>query len=300
VRDIFVVADPQFLVGLITTITVTKTLPEAVRYLDLSEVAGTTISGRGIEKGDAVVDPNRSGIPGARSDGQRAARVIMQTQYEPHVDVTIAPGIVQSTPVSQVGIYGATILNNTNPYSIDYDTNGNHLSQFHAQSPNGTRWSEVYEPTFKNGGIATDFSNILYLDAINQPVPPCPSAGTIPGCDEYDNTHHLVLPRIQPGGWFELHSVPYPNDWYSKRVVTCADPFNILDYGFTAAEMTGARAITAAHEVGHALHIDHTLACGDLMFYIDIPGLPSRGMIDIRPLAAFFASDEINQIQLRP
>jgi hypothetical protein len=36
------------------------------------------------------------------------------------------------------------------------------------------------------------------------------------------------------------------------------------------------------------------------MFYIEIPGLPSRGMIDIRPLPAFFASVEASQIQLRP
>lgn len=94
--------------------------------------------------------------------------------------------------------------------------------------------------------------------------------------------------------------MPYPNDWYSKRVVTCADPFNIPDYGFTAAEMTVARAITAAHEIGHSLHVDHTLNCENLMFFIDITGLPSRGMIDIRPLPAFFASDEASQIQLRP
>jgi hypothetical protein len=298
-RDIFVAADPQFLVGTVTTPTVTTTLPFPVRYLDLSEVAGEDYSGRAITKGKAVVDPNRAGIPGARSVGQRAVRLVMQVQYPPAVTVEIAPGVLQNAPAWQVGIFGATILDSTNPDIIDQAASGG-AATFSAESPDTTRWSEVYERTFTNSGIATNFTNLLFNDENGQPVPPCPSAGTITGCDEYDFAHHLVLPRIFPGGIFELHSVPYSDDWYSKRMVTCADQANLVDYGVTDAEMHAARLITGAHELGHSLHIDHTVVCGNLMFAFNMPPFPSVGMIDIRPFPIFFSSDEASQIQLRP
>jgi hypothetical protein len=298
-RDIFVAADPQFLVGTVTTPTLTTTLPFPARYLDLSEVAGDDYPGRAITKGSAVIDPNRAGIPGARSAGQRAVRLVMQVQYPPAVVVEIAPGVLQNAPAWQVGIFGATILDSTNPDVIDQAAVGG-AARFAAESPDTTRWSEVYERTFTNSGIATNFMNVLFNDENGQPVPPCPSAGTITGCDEYDFAHHLVLPRIFPGGLFELHSVPYPGDWYSKRTVTCADQVNLVDYGVTDAEMQAAKPITGAHELGHSLHIDHTLVCGNLMFAFNIPPFPSIGMIDIQPLPIFFSPDEASQIQLRP
>jgi hypothetical protein len=299
-RDIFVVADPQFLVGTITTVTLTTTLPFPVRYLDLSEVAGEDYAARGILKGKPVVDPNRTGVPGATSGGQRAVRLVKQEQYPAAVVVEVAPGVTENAAVWQVGIFGATILDSTNPDVIDQAAAGGPAT-FAAQSPDTTRWSEVYEQTFRNVGIATNFTQLLYLDTNGQPVPPCPSVGTIPGCDEYDYTHHLVLPRIYPGGLFQLYSVPYNDgDWYSKRTGTCADMTSILDYGVTDAEMQASRAIVGAHELGHSLHIDHTLICGDLMFGVNIPPLPSVGLMDIEPLPVFFSSDEISQIQLRP
>jgi hypothetical protein len=298
-RDIFVAADPQFLMGTVSTVTVTTTLPFSVRYLDLSEVAGEDYPGRAILKGRAIVNPNRAGIPGARSSGQRAVRLVMQVQYPPAVTVEIAPGVIENVPAWQTGIFGATILDATNPDVIDQAATGG-AATFAAESPDTTRWSEVYERTFTNSGIATNFTNVLYNDANGQPVPPCPTFGTIDGCDEYDYSHHLVLPRIYPGGIFELHSVPYPDDWYSKRTVTCADTTNLVDYGLTDAEMHAARPITGAHELGHSVHIDHTLICGNLMFSFNRPPFPSRGLIDIRPLPVYFSSDETSQIQLRP
>ncbi len=298
-RDIFVAADPQFLVGTATTVTVTTTLPFPVHYLDLSEVAGEDYPGRSIQKGKATVNANRAGIPGARQDGQRAVRLVMQVQYPPAVVVEIAPGVLQNVPVWQVGIFGATILDTTDPDIIDQAAAGG-AATFSAESPDTTRWSEVYERTFTNSGIATNFANLLFNDASGQPVPPCPSIGTINGCDEYDYAHHLVLPRIYPGGIFQLHSVPYPGDWYSERAVTCTDLVNLVDYGFTDTEMQVARPIIGAHELGHSLHIDHTLICGNLMFTINAPPLPSLSVMDIRPLPVFFSPDESSQIQLRP
>lgn len=298
-HDIFVVADPQLLVSIIPMSAITATLPSAVHYLDLSEVTGEDYSQRAILKGKAVVDPNRAGIAGARQNGQRAARVVLQTAFPPNELVQTQPGIYMSVPVWQAGTFGATILDTTNPDLISQTTTGGPQT-FLSQSPDATRWSEVYERTFTNGGIATDFANLLYLDANGQPVPPCPSAGTIAGCDEYDYAHHLVLPRINPGGIFVLHSVPYPGDWYSQRVVTCADTTNILDYGFTNDEMLVARGIVGAHEMGHSLHIDHTLDCGNLMFDFSVQNFPHVGMIDIHPLPIFYSGDETAQIQLHP
>jgi hypothetical protein len=73
-----------------------------------------------------------------------------------------------------------------------------------------------------------------------------------------------------------------------------------VDYGVTDAEMQAAKPITGAHELGHSLHIDHTLVCGNLMFAFNMPPFPSIGMIDIQPLPIFFSPDEASQIQLRP
>jgi len=298
-RDIFVVADPQLLAGIVPTSAITATLPLPVHYLDLSEVAGEDYPARGIVKGKPVINPNRAGIPGARTAGQRAVRLVMQVTYPPAVTVAIPPGVVQNYPAWQAGVFGATILDSTDPELIDQASAGG-ATAFSAESPDTTRWSEVYELTFTNAGIATNFNNPFYFDANGQPVPPCPNIGTINDCDEYDYAHHLVLPRIYPGGVFLLHAVPYPGDWYSKRVITCADTADILDYGFTDTEMHVARAIVGAHELGHSLHINHTLNCGNLMFQFNVPGFQPLGMIDIRPLPIFFSSDEADQIQLHP
>lgn len=299
-RDIFVAADPHFMVGTVTT--VTTTLPYPVRYVDLSEVGGEDYPARAIQKGKAVIDPNRAGVPGARADGQRAVRLVYQTQYPPAINVEVSPGVVQPVAVWQAGVFGATILDSINPELIDQYATGQPVTAFHAESPDTTRWSEVYERTFTNAGIATNFTHLLYLDKSNHDVPPCPSIGDIPGCDEYDFSHNLVLPRIYPGGIFELHSVPFNDgsDWYSKRVGTCGSMSSIIPYGFPDAEMQAARSIVGAHELGHSLHIDHTFVCGNLMFDFGIVGIGEVTMIDIRPLPAYFASDEIAQIQLHP
>jgi len=303
-RDIFVVPDQQFYVGAISLESVLATLPFRVRYAELADVVGVDYLSRAISKGSAVVNSNRLNVPGSRTLGQRAVRLVMQTQYPAAVDVETAPGVFRTVPVSQAGIHGATLLESMDPERIDYDTAGNRLTDVFAESPDTTRWSEVYEQTFKNGGIATDFSMPFYYDSHGEPVPPC--AGFIlEGCDEFDLEHHLILPRIYPDGTFQLHAVPNPGDWYSQRTVTCGNPVELLDYGLSPAEMQVARTITGAHELGHSLHIDHTATCGNLM-YASVgnphatPPVPARSFIDIAPLPAYFSTDEIDQIQIRP
>ncbi|HEV7242874.1 MAG TPA: hypothetical protein VGQ36_26850 [Thermoanaerobaculia bacterium] len=306
-RDLFIVADPEILAAGVTPLSFLAQLPMRVHYLFPGDVAGIAHNNRLLTAIHPVVNPNRNGIPGARPQGQRAIRVINQVQYPPTVIRTEqVPGgapIAHTIPAWQGGIFGATILDNIDPDMIDHDRNGNALTQFLAETPNTTSFVEVYAKTFENSGIHTSFAEGLlfgFYDEFNNPVPQCQSTLQA-GCDIWEQASQLILPQRLWGGIAvdELRTVPrYQGEHYSSPYAFCSPPNVMQPNGFSQPEMNLLRAAVAAHEIGHGMHMDHSIACRELMFGAMWFGA-ERGMSDIHPLPTTYSPSERSQIRLR-
>ncbi|MEO8381739.1 MAG: hypothetical protein ABI779_18905 [Acidobacteriota bacterium] len=307
-RDFFLVADLDLLAFGTTGVSATPIsylvpLPLSNHYLELDEVVGEDFPARQLLKIKPVVNPNRAGVPGSRAEGQRAVRAIHQAQFWPSVTVFIpanpAP-IEQDVPVWQYGVFGATVLDTTNYDEIDRTQTGDLVTSFAAASPNETSFVEWYAKTFENAGVHTDFADGLingFHDEHGNLVSPCLAPNDV-GCDVWED--HLIVPRSMPGGYLdELHTVPeYPGDYYTRRAFACSDMTNDVAGGMSMATFAALKAAVVAHEVGHAIHLDHQPLCGALMFDATLFGL-HRGMSDVIPIALKFAPSEVDAIRLR-
>ena len=302
-RDVFLVADGQFILNS-PIVTELDRLPMNVHYLETSDIVGAA-GARNLTNVSPVIDSNRASMPGARTDGQRAIRLVYQNQIYPvtTVFVPILPGVFQpqQVPTWQTGIFGATILDGIDQTQIDRTTSGNLVTRFDPRSPDGTQFVEVYERTWTNVGLSVTFSSPSYVDSAGNVVVRCGGPDPTAECDDWDIAHLMILPHVQPGGFFILNSLPNPGDYYSKPAVHCSDltQNGLIVGGLTLAEMTRLRKSVPLHEVGHAMHMPHFHSeCTDLMFDTENTFSPRRAMPDISPLATDFSALDILSIQL--
>jgi hypothetical protein len=256
-----------------------------IHFLELTEVAGENYAPRLLTQTKPVVDSNRTGVPGARINGQRAIRVIDQKLVFPKVARTTYAGINVIVPAYNAGIFGLTILDAQDPSQP--------AEGFTAQSPDATRSIEIFEQTYVSSGIHTAFTNgpFGYVDASGNPTEPCLEPGNPPTCDDFDLPHHLILPfKLGEGLWADLHTIPTAfDDYYSLPGQRCDFPGMTFDGGFTPDMMKAQRGATIAHEVGHAVHLDHTNACGTMM---------CDHISDTAPLPTNFNQQEQNGVRL--
>jgi len=310
-RDLFLVADPLFIVNYNIVNGLTP-LPLSVQYGSMTEVKGETYAPRNLEKIKPVVNPNRSGVPGARSDGQRAVRLIYQNQQYPNVTafVPTLPGFPpQEIAVQawQVGLFGATVLDGVNPSAIDRTTSGQYIVDITPQSPDGTQFVEFYERSFRNTGMYTEFDHAAYHDASGSVVPRCTTSDpTDPNyvnpetCDDWDIGNFMIVPHRLPGDYFTFHTVPETaSEFFTVPAYTCSALNTRIVGGHTSAQMQELRRSLALHEVGHAMHMIHArFNCGDLMFDTENIGSPRRAMPDIVPVPSTYSPYDILQIFL--
>ncbi len=302
-RDLFLVADGQFILNN-PIVTELDRLPMNIHYVETSDAAGAN-GARGLTFVRPVIDSNRSGMPGARTAGQRAIRLIYQNQNYPltTVFVPILPGILQEqqVPVWQTGVFGATVLDGIDQTQIDRTTGGVLVTRFDPRSPDGTQFVEVYERTWTNVGLSTTFSSPSYVDSSGNVVVRCGGPDPNAECDDWDIPNLMILPHHQPGDFFILHSVPNPGDYYSKPAVHCSDltQNGLIVGGLTLQEMAQLRKSVPLHEVGHAMHIPHFhTECRDLMFDTEQTFTPRRSLADVSPVATDFSATDILSIQL--
>jgi hypothetical protein len=291
-RDLFLIMDQNIYVIPETPIARLFTLGPSLHFLDIGEVTGVDYGPRGLIKTQPVVNPNDIGsVPGTRSHGQRGVRVIDQQQFYPSIARTTYAGDPVNVPAYQAGIFGQTIVDGQD---LSAPAEG-----FTAQSPDATQSVEIYEQTYVSAGIHTAFANgpFGYVDANGNPTQPCIAPGTPADCDNFDLVHHLILPlQLGQGLWDNLHTVRTDlSDYYSLPGTQCGPFFGqMFDGGFTPDMMKAQRGATLAHEVGHALHLDHLNSldpnyCGWMM---------SDRISDTAPPPTTFHQPEINAVRL--
>ncbi len=216
-------------------------------------------------------------------------RVIDQAQFYPTVSRTTYAGVAVTVFAHHAGIFGQTILDAQDPSQP--------ADGFTAQSPDATRSVELYEQTYLSAAIHTPFASgpFGYVDASGNPTEPCLDPGNPPNCDNFDLPHHLILPlQLGPGVWADLHTIPTtPDDYYSLPGQRCDFPGELFDGGFTADMMKAQRGAVIAHEIGHAVHLDHTFVCDPTT-----PTMMYDRITDTAPLPTAFNQQEQNGVHL--
>ena len=294
-KDLVLVADPAILTQPQTLQFLTSTLPFRKRYAELTEVAGEDYPSRQIVKTKPVVNPNRAGVPGARTDGQRGVRIVQQELFPPGVTVNGT-----SEPIWQVGILGATWVESM----PDLDVFNSPANVAAIESPDRTRLVEIYPRTLRNHGIATSFANpASYRDSAGNPVPDCNVQNT-GNCDIWDTAHGMIVPR-EVNGVYVLHTVvgswSDPGDHYSKYARTCAAPDDVLPQGMTTAEMNNVQTALVGHELGHALQLEHRsdpmTDCHSILYDNMLAGTARRTWADMLPITLTY-EDLIDAMRL--
>lgn len=287
-KDLVLVPDPAILTDVETWNFLSAELPHRLQPAQLTEVTGVLYPGRAIEKSKPIVNPNRAGVPGARTNGQRGVRIVYQEQYAP---AAIVAGAV--FPVWQLGVLGATWTDAMqNLDIINAPANAGAIPQ----TPDATQFVEIYPQTLRNHGIATTFANpSAYRDVDGQIVPNC-NVNNTGHCDVWDLERGMIVPAVQPAGNAELHTVvnpvTMPGDHYSKYARTCAAPHQLLPSGFTATQMDQLSTVLVGHELGHALSLRHRpdilTDCTSIMFDNMAAPEDRRTWADMLPLAVSY------------
>lgn len=268
-RDLFIFMDQALFAIPESPTSRLLTLPVMVHFVNEDEVSGEDYAPRALTKTKPVVNTNRTDIPGARVNGQRAVRVIRQTDLYPKVPrISYALGDVVNVPAPQAGIFGMTLLDVQDP---NVPESNMPPGGFTAQTPDATRSVELFEETYLQAGIHTafDFGPFGYYDENGNPTEPCIGPGTPENCDLFDLVHHMIRPFQLGDGYFaKLHTIPsYSDDYYTIPGQRCDFPGMIFDGGFTDDHVAAQRGAVVTHEIGHAIHIDHNAACGTTMYY---------------------------------
>jgi hypothetical protein len=297
-KEIFVDVDPEFLLsGVASPVPALLTLSPRVLYLEPTEVSGVEQPTRGLQRTQASVNFNRAGVPVAHTRQQRAVRLIYQSELPPYIHLA---GANMDVPVWQVGILGVTLSDNV----IDVDILNAPGNVPTLETPMQTQFSEVYERSFKNLAINTTFAYPEHYDGDGNVVPECTSQNQS-NCDVWDRENNLILPQAIGNEYAILYTVPSPqNDFvehYTVRTTRCSDDSVVLG-GLTSLEMERLKGFLAAHEMGHAMRMDHLqnrLAdCGDLMYDTMGPRETRRTMSNSIPQPAGFSANDRAMMRL--
>ncbi len=275
-------------------------------YALANEIVGSNFSPR-IVDGDAIANPNRNGIPGARVTGQRAIRAVVQTTNPPvYVDVG---GIEYAA--SRTGLGGLTVTTDM----IDISHINAAVNPVECENPcvpasstrnlNGTAFLEVY-PAILGKQIHSDSIALPHLDENGFPVPDCLDASVFDPlterCDGYEYDvkvirgfkRPLTLSNLCPGSersTFDRYSIvdSLRNDYFSLVASQCGGSSR---RAASEAEMNlQVKRLIIGHEVGHALGMEHNCDCGNIEYI-------RAGTTD--PFASTFTSTNINEIRLVP
>lgn len=297
-KDVFLDIDPEILVEM-DAIPVISTLPVHFRYADPNEVTGTTVTNR-FERNRPIINPNRLGIPGARSSGKRAVRIVYQNNHPPILRDPLTNRVFEAW---RVGYLGITI---PDEFADLYTLNSTSNSQA-IHSPDHVQVVELYPRGF-NRALHTDFTG-FYVDDAGNPVPDCATVSFGTPCDYYDPANNLILPFVEsvPGlnaRSIVLHTVidpsRYPSlDWYTKaESLTCSGGVvSETTQGLSVAEMSRLRKAYVGHELGHALHMSHQALCGNIM-YDTYPASPRVTMADVLPIPIIYGTINLDEIVL--
>jgi hypothetical protein len=167
-----------------------------------------------------------------------------------------------------------------------------------------TQFSEEYTRTFTNLAVNTTFSYPYHYDANGNVVPQCTFQGQS-GCDVWDTTNLLIIPSLQDNAWGFLYTVPDPGhdpvEHYSLQARNCGSDTAVLG-GLNSLQMERLKGFIAAHEMGHAMHMDHLRSfannCGDLMFDNEAPPPHRQAMSNYLPQPSGFSTNDQAMIRL--
>jgi len=301
-KQVFVVADPVVLTDPVAVTWITK-LPFATLFAEASEIAGSTNFARGwpLSALKAEINPNRAGVPGARSRAHRALRLVWAPVKPADYFVSATSTII---PVWQRGIHGITWNDGMPDIDLFNSPNNNPVNE----SPDATQFVEVMTAADRNAGIATDFSDPGgYHDANGILVQPCGVAPPGGPCDDWDLTRGLIVPHVQLGGWAKLQTVVDPilhlTDYYSQYSFTCGIP-NLTEVvgRMSASDMSLQPYRTMIHELGHNLQLVHVADplndCHDLMYDNQLLPPNRRTFLDIVPLTNDYSRENREQMRL--
>ena len=298
-KDVFIDLDQQFFVaaGPTSPMPFLLTLNPRLHFMEPTEVKGVDEPSRNLSRIQGVVNPNREGVPTAHSRPQRTVRMIYQETTPPLYHLGTQNVDVQ---IWQLPVLGATFSDDI----LDNQTINAPGNVGTIETPMRTQFSELYPRTFTNIAVSTDFSYPTHFDAVGNVVPQCTSTSGQP-CDFWDTTLHLIYPMFQPGGWFYLYTVPdlvhNPSDHYTLRANLCGADVPVVG-GLTAAQWNNAKAAIAAHEMGHAMKMDHLknfdVECGDLMFDDESTGTARRAMSNYIPQPTRFSTNDHAMMRL--
>ena len=298
-KDIFVDIDPAFLLNgsAASPVAALTTLTPRIHYLDPTEVQGTDLPSRAILRAQAVVDFNRATVPVAHPRSERAVRLVYQTSFYPAVHLA-GPNI--DVPVWEVGYLGATLSDDI----LDIDVLNAPGNVATINTPMRTQFSEEYTRTFTNLAVNTTFSYPYHYDANGNVVPQCTFQGQS-GCDVWDTTNLLIIPSLQDNAWGFLYTVPDPGhdpvEHYSLQARNCGSDTAVLG-GLNSLQMERLKGFIAAHEMGHAMHMDHLRSfvsdCGDLMFDTEASAPHRQAMSNYLPQPSGFSTKDQAMIRL--
>lgn len=284
-RDLFIVADADIIVSPVNAVSFWTSLPHRLRYLATSEVLAQTNIDPALNTVKPVVNPNRAGMTGALQ--QRAVRVRSRTATPFFRDDNTGlqwPAELRVKGYTWVDIEDLQVIHNPSPNPI-------------AESPNLTQVVEYYPAAFRNESIAYGPNAVRdsVVDKNGNAIVVCANPTTDIGCVVLDDQNGLIS---KPPSDFVLWAAAGGDDYYTK--VSFSDCTLTPRLILSAQQYDQARTTLMGHELAHALHVQHSGACGDLMYSIYNPQVnPQRiTVLDVLPMPTSYILSVIEQMRL--
>ena len=220
-----------------------------------------------IQRVRPIVNPNRIGVPGSRSLGQRAIRLIDQREVPPLIMADT--GVLYEVPF--VNIAGVTYPETF----VDFSVLNSSQNVGEGGTPNETAFVELYAVYFENTGISTsDFAS--QHDVAGNVTTDCAAFGNQPNCDDFlwDPEWSMIVPHPRDGGtYYKLNTVldteNHPGDYYTKisrwhePPPSCTDG---PDRKLFPEEFQSLLWLSVLHEAAHALTLHHSSECHTIMY----------------------------------